>query len=555
MPIGSQADRLPAAIERFLTKQDRAGRALCERLASLGMSETFWRYLADANEEVLETFFSELARVDFDWLERHRSSLDASSTIAVGKRPIQMVPLEPAVVIEKEKEELREAGWRSLVGGEWAEVVFAGGAGTRFQTGAGQSLPKGLHPLTPVMEISFLELFIRETLAAGIMCGRLPVVVLLTSSSTGAGISLWLDKSGLQGFPKEAIWELRQAEHPRLDEDGNLIVDKYGHIIVTGDGHGGVFKALLGAPADRLRRQGVRSLVLHNVDNAAAHPFDPVRLGFHRKQGFKMTLTAVERVGNEKVGLIGRDPKTGRVMVVEYSACPEEVRTAKDSVGKPLFWLAHINTNLVELDAIRADLPATLYTDKRIIVSGRELTTSSLEMLNQSLAEMLPAETVGVLLVSRSDFFLPTKSLAGEDSLLQTRAALSRAALVRLRSNWAAVDDTAIIELDPCAGELDCRGWQIGGGARLAVAVRHGEGSKPVIGAGLRLEPGATLILETELPYGKVRYDPLTRAIGEDVASAGRISVGEGVRVRSGSFVRLCVEPGESIVVSDGEVL
>lgn len=558
MPAELQ-DRLPAAVERFLAGQPPEVRALAQRLLSLGMAGTFWRYLADASEEALAVFFTELAGVDFDWLERHRRLLDTSAATVDTECLVRLIPLEPVIVRDDERAGLADTGWQLLADGEWAEVVFAGGAGTRFHTGLEsvccQSVPKGLYPLTPVRERSFLELFCSEALATGIRCGRLPLMVLLTSSSTSVAIGEWLRRGGYQGFPKEAIFELRQAEHPRLDAEGDLIVDEQGHIIVTGDGHGGVFKALLGGLAEQLKQQGVRSLILHNVDNAAAHPFEPVRLGLHRRQGWQMTLTAVKRAGDEKVGLIGCDSKTGQVAVVEYSVCPGDIRSAMAEDGRPLFRLAHVNTNLVELDAIRADLPATLYTGRRITVSGREVLTSSLEMLNQHLAGMLPAGAVGVILVNREEFFLPTKSLAGEDSLAKTRAALSRADARRLQAAGAVVDETAVIEIDPCVGALDCRGWQIGEGARLALAVRHGVGTRPVIGPGLQLEPGATLVLETELPYGHLRYDPLTRLITEDRTSAGRISIGERVRVRNGSVVRLGAEPGKSIVIRDGETL
>lgn len=549
-------ERLPAAVRQALERQPEQVRLCVQRLLSLGMAGTFCRYLASADEKALATFFDDLVKIDFDWLGEHRRKLPvAGRVVSDSSTVIQWVPGEPAIVPENEKAELAATGWQSLQRGEWAEVVFAGGAATRFQSSHGLPVSKGLYPVTPVRGKSFLELFCSQALAAGIKSGRLPLMLLLTSGATARDITEWRGRVAPQGFPRDAIIELPQAEHPRLDAEGNIIIDEHGHIVVTGDGHGGVFKALLRGQADELRRQGVRSLVMHNVDNAAAHPFDPVRLGFHRTRGFKMTLTTVERAGDEKVGLIGRHAQTGRVMVVEYSVCPEEARSAVGADGRPLFWLAHVNTNLVELDAIRADLPGTLYTGKRIVVSGKELLTSSLEMLNQHLAATLPANAVGVLLLNRQEFFLPTKSLRGDDSLEGTRAALSRAAGRRLQAAGAMLDETAVVEVDPCAGAIDCCGWRLGEGARFALAVRHGVDGRPVLGAGLQLEPGATLILESELPYGNLRYDPESRRVREDAASAGCISIGTGVRVRRGSVARLCAEKGKTIVVPDRAVL
>ena len=77
-------------------------------------------------------------------------------------------------------------------------------------------------------------------------------------------------------------------------------------------------------------------------------------------------MTAVERTKvAEKVGIIAVDDSADRVDVVEYSVCPPELATAADSQGQPIFKLAHINTNLVKLDSINADLPPTLYSGKR----------------------------------------------------------------------------------------------------------------------------------------------------------------------------------------------
>ncbi|MBM3315485.1 hypothetical protein FJY71_06575, partial [candidate division WOR-3 bacterium] len=461
-------------------------------------------------------------------------------------------PVEPAVIAESERASLTALGRQSLAAGEWASLVFAGGAGTRFRS----QVPKGLFPLTPVRELPFLELFAAEALAAGVGCGRMPVLVLMTSSSTGTQIREWMAEATLQGLPKEALVELRQAEHPRLDGDGDLIADERGHVVVTGDGHGGAYRALLQGPAERLREAGIRSLVLHNVDNAAARPFEPARLGRHRGSGRQLTLTVVARARvDEKVGLVCRHRQSGRVEVVEYSVCPPAVAEAADSSGRPVFRLAHVNTNLVELAAVRADLPATLYTGKRVAVAGREVATSSLEMLNQHLSSVLEPGRVGVVLVGREEYFLPTKSLEGEDSLVETRAALSRAAAQRLRAAGAKVDETALIEIDPCVGKLDCTGWDIGPGARVALAVRHGAEGRPRFGPGLTVGRGSTLVVSAEMPYGRLRFDSGTRRIAEDPDSAGRVSIGAGVAVAGGAAVRVSAAAGRSVAVEDRATL
>jgi hypothetical protein len=261
---------------------------------------------------------------------------------------------------------------------------------------------------------------------------------------------------------------------------------------------------------------------------------------------------------SEKVGLVVRDRRADRIEVIEYSVCPREVAEAAATDGGPLFRLAHINTNLVALDAVRPDIPPTLYTGKKVEVAGRVVDTSSFEMLNQHLSGLLPAARVGVLAAERDGYFMPTKSLRGEDSLEDTMAAMSRLAARRLRALGAEVDETAVVEIDPCLpddGTLRAlgagQGWRLGPGSRLFLGVRHGGGG-PAVGPGLVLEAGATLVASAALPYGTPRFDAATRAVAEDPATASFARVGRDVTVEAGGMVAVRADAGGRAIVPDG---
>jgi len=540
-------------------------RSRVERLlAEAGSAGTLPKYLSHAGKAELESFLADFAGIDLEWLRKHQEA--AGATLRPAPCAPHYGPVEPVVVGDRGRAELADRGRESLRNGEWAALVFAGGAGTRFGGGA-----KGLVPLTPVLGRSFLELFAAQALAAGVECGRTPLLILMTSSITAPATGVWLRSAVIQGFPRPALLELRQAEHPRLDDDGDIICEEAGHIVGTGDGHGGAFRALLaarhapgatgeGSMAERLRAAGIRSLVLHNVDNAGARAFEPWRLGLHRQSGKLLTLSVAERAHpKENVGLVLRNSRSGRVEVVEYSVCPQTVAES------PRFRLAHVNTNLVELEAVRPDLPPTLYRDKQIAVAGREIATSSLEMLNQSLAALLGPDEVEVVLVPRDEFFLPTKTLDGEDSLAKTRSALSRQAAERLRKAGAQVDGGAQVEIDPCVtdtsdaarswAELDCTGWRIEKGARLALAVRHGAAGRPVVGRRLVVGEDATLRVVADLPYGRVRFDSMTRSVAEDGETVERVSIGNDVRVAARAEVLVRGTAGAGTVIDDNAVL
>lgn len=399
---------------------------------------------------ILRRFFEDLATVDFDWIARLRKDILLKKVgSSEGVSAALDVRLEPFPFTEinrrDQRDRLERIGVQDLAAGKWGVVVFAGGAATRFWAGApdhpqaadvldrfGGVASKGLFPLGERSGRSFLDLFAGQMVEMAERTGRLAPLVLMAGRATRAALQEWVDTSLPEGMDRDLVRVMVQAEHPRLDSNGDLLVRPDGSLVFTGDGHGGVFRAML-APdgggdvagvsvASWLSSLGVKSVILHNVDNVAARALEPSRLGFHVDGGYRMTMSAVPRTDPfEKVGIVARNSKTGMVDVVEYSVCPAEVAMAVDANGDLLFVPAHINTNLVDLAAIREDLPRTPYAGKQVEIGGRLVGACSHEMLNQSLAGLLKPSEVGVLVLDRDEFFQPTKSLTGVDSLESTR--------------------------------------------------------------------------------------------------------------------------------------
>lgn len=569
----SDAMDLPGVIQRFLDGAPGSVLALHDRLIADGMAGTYAKYLRGAGPEAIATFFKELSRADMDWVSRHRAALLGDVTQVV---PRDLTPVEPAVIPDAERAEFERVGQQSLAAGEWAVLVLAGGASTRFYAEAhahprarelvsrlGFEPPKGLFPVAPVSGRSFLELFAAETLAAGVESGRMPYFILLVSDVTEPAIQQWLRTSDVWGFPRDFGIVLRQAVRPRLDLEGDLVAHPDGRLSWTGDGHGGAFRALLERGEDgrsvveSLRDQGVRGVVLHNVDNAAARALDPARVGFHVATRAAMTLSVVPRARlDEKVGIVAFNLATGRIEVVEYSVCPRALSEAAGPDGLPRFRLAHICTNLVSLDAIRADLPLTLYRGKEVRVGDRVVRASSLEMLNQHLSGLLDARDVRVLLLDRDGYFLPTKTLSGPDSHETTVAALAARGRRRLRDAGAVVADAAVVEVAPCLADLAGagvgRGWIVGPRAQVFLGVRHGVGGAPPFSEGLEVGDGSWLRVEAEHPYGRVRVDDRTRGVTEDPSTAGRVRVGRGVRLVPGAGLDVVLSGDAALVIEDG---
>lgn len=567
--------RIPGNVASWIENADPGVQGLHDQLEALGSQGTYAKYLGQAGPAELASFFEDLGRVDLAWVAGHRRALLQPEH---GEPVDDLRPVDPGRVTGPHREALKAAGRASLEAGHWSVLVFSGGAATRFFAEAdthprarelverlGYAPPKGLFPVTPVMGFSFLERFAAQGLAAGVASGRMPFLILMTSHLTEEAVRRWVDTAPLWGHPRDGLLVLPQAEHPRLDGDGDLLALPDGHLVFTGDGHGGVFRALLEPNpegrtlVDKLSAAGIRHLVLHNVDNGAANGLDEARIGHHVRGSHQITLSAVPRRGpDEPVGLVAMNGRTDRLECVEYSVCPRELSEAVNPDGEPRFSLAHICTNLVDLQAVRADLEPTLYTGKKVRVGERRVESSTWEMLNQDLSRLLDANRVGVLLLDRDDFFLPTKSLTGTDSLESTEAALAARDAQRLARAGAQVHETARVEIDPCLDPGPHRlrgagmGWRLARNARVYLGVRHGPDGELPFSEDLDVGEGATLRVAAGLPYGSLAYRSDTRAIREDPSSAGKVRLGRRVSVDPGVLVDLSVQEDGCLLIPDG---
>lgn len=588
MTLAELRRRFPSLAEVLDRRRDL--QKASERLISSGLSGVFNKYLDKAGPEEMESFLDEVSGLDFGHVERQRRVL-ANPEDAL-PRPGALSPVNA----DPDQDEYRlsdtELGWESLGKGEWAVGLFAGGAGTRFlkewdkiitatpvvneclRNGfADHSAPKGLFPISPVQGLTFYQRVIAECLETGISCGALPVAVMMTSGITHRHTAEWLESDGLWGMPKEAVILLPQGEIPRLDGDGDLIVKPDGSLLWTGDGHGGIYGALLRVgddgrnTLDRLKEKGIRNIVMGNVDNAAFSPLYPKRLGYHLRKKSAFTLSIVSRSEpSEKVGMICRHDKDNRIDVIEYSVLDPRLSAEKDTSGQLRFNGAHINSNIVSLSAVRADLPGTIYTGKPVTIGERRIESSTFEMLNQHLASLLDPERVFVFQDEREKIFIPTKAVIGRDSVQTTfRALVEQAAkLIRGLGGIVAEKDgeaAAYIELHPCLGMDEdslerkglATGWFFAEGSRLYLCARHSAVVQmPPFSPGLKLGESAALLIRAESPYGDIDYDPAGRVIGENSSSAAKVWVGENVSVADGVSVRIDIEGNGRLEIPAG---
>ncbi len=565
-------------------------RPVLDGLLGAGLAGSLPRYLDDADEDTLIRFLDQVQRLDLDRIRLHREALSAGEQEALSVDDVAPVSLVTLDEQESRAAEDRAAGLAALRDGKFAALAFAGGSGTRFFSKIHELTsaverpnevlqrkefdaadPKGLFPISPVAGLRFYDRIVAEALHAGVTAGRLPWVLLLTSSVTHARTLAYLRSADLWGFPADGFIAFQQADEPRLDADGDLVVADDGRLAWTGDGHGGVYRALLApgstgpCPLDRVRADGVEHLVMHNVDNAAARPFSADRLGFHVREDALFTVSATRKTDpDEKVGVLMRLLTTGKLEVVEYNVLDPAVARQRDpTTGRLVHEAGNINTNLVSVQAIRPDIEPTLYTGKVIGSRRGQVETSSLEMLNQHLTRLLDPDRVRAFEVDRSAFFMPTKNVTGVDSVESTVATLSARFAAQLASAGAQVAPDALVDLHPACGSNSQRlaarglgpGWRLESGSRLYLCVRAATApDSPPMAEGLTLEPGASLVVDARRPYGRLSLGD-RRALEVDPDQASRVSVGRGVRIAAGVKAVFRIGPGARLSVPDGQVI
>jgi hypothetical protein len=542
----------------------------------------FEKYLADVSPEQVSTFLREAGCLDLERVERHREALRLGELEQIGLAQVNRVPL---VTIEDQATRLREdsaAGLESLKKGRWASVAFAGGAGTRFAAGLDglqQALerpnevlrafgfdsrePKGAFPISPVGGLSFYEIILAQALSAGIESGRLPWVLFLTSQLTHERTLAFLKNRKPFGLPADSWIAFQQAQEPRLDMQGCLIADRGGHINQTGDGHGGVYRALLTTRLnDRpilelLGANGVDQLVMHNVDNPAARPYFLPRLGFHLREKALFTLSAVRKTDpNEKVGMLMMLRDSGSMEVIEYNVLDPRVAGARDmQTGRLLHEAGNANTNLIDTQAICDDFEPTLYTGKKIVSRIGQVSASSFEKLNQHITRTLDPARVRAYEIKRDELFFPTKNVTGTDSVESSTRMLSDMCMRLMRDCGANVEDGALIDLFPAYWSSKERlarlgigpDWHIGCGARLYLCAGPG----PISDGPVILEEESSLILYENKPYGHLTLDA-ERRLTADPAGMSHLHIGRGVTIGRGVRLVMHIGPGGRLRIPAG---
>jgi UTP--glucose-1-phosphate uridylyltransferase len=252
---------------------------------------------------------------------------------AVEPPPVQCAE-RPAPLGSRERRELEAEGTAALRRGELGVVILAGGMATRFG-----STVKALAALPCPGEPRFLDVKLAD---ARRWNGAVPVA-LMTSFATHDPIARALG----DGSP---VMLAPQFVSLRVTPMGELFLTRDGVPSPHSTGHGDLPEALqLAGVLARLRRAGVRTALVSNVDNVGA-TIDPALYAMHRRSGAKVSVELVAKATGDRGGLpVLRD---GRLVLAETFRLP-------GGFPDEAFPLFNTNTLWVDLDALEGQYPWT----------------------------------------------------------------------------------------------------------------------------------------------------------------------------------------------------
>lgn len=341
----------------------------------------------DATREVLDRYGFDVERFEQLRARVADGSLSPESNVVQGR--VEPPAPEDIVALPERADDAdaRAAGLDALRAGEAAIVVLNGGMATRF----GGVVKGGVAVLDGR---SFLELKLASAAEVGDVLGvRIPAAV-MTSFATDAATREFV---AARGVPEPLYFT--QSVSLRLEPDGTLFREASGRPSLYSPGHGDVLDAFRrSGTLERMRSDGVRYVVVSNVDNLGAR-LDPAVLGMHVLEGNPMTAEVARKEGD-----MGGAPARvdGRTMLLEAPRFPPGF----DQEAIPVF---NVNTVTFDLAALDREWDLTwLYVEKE--VEGRPAV--QLEHLFHEASAFLPTTYLEVPRSGPRGRFFPVKTPA-----------------------------------------------------------------------------------------------------------------------------------------------
>ncbi|MCC6751345.1 MAG: UTP--glucose-1-phosphate uridylyltransferase [Deltaproteobacteria bacterium] len=392
-------------------------RADAERkLSAFGQSHVL-RWFDELDGAGQERLLGQIEALDLAWLAR------VLETPELAVDPATITPYEELIPLDaSDAAEARARGEAALRAGEVACILVAGGQGSRL----GFDGPKGAFVLGPVSGRTLFQMHVERLVALGRRYGAVPPLYLMTSPDNHEATCRIFAEANRFGLPEDRLLIFPQGLAPAVDEQGRLLLEERGSLVLAANGNGGLFAALAGSGAlAQMERLGIRAASYVQVDNPLSLSCDPRFVGYHLLRQSDYSCKAIPKVHPaEKVGAYAR--VGGRLSVVEYTVIPEALAESRDARGALRYGYANPglfvwSVPFLREQAERADLPYHRAHKKipHLDPSGRrvEPTAPCGYKLETFAMDTLPdAKRSLVLEIDRDEEFAPVKNASGVDS-------------------------------------------------------------------------------------------------------------------------------------------
>ena len=354
-------------------------------------------------------FEAQLNNIDIDLAQK---LFNLKEEIADNNFSVEPLPC----VVEKDltidlKEQYITEGTDIMKRGEYAVVTMAGGQGTRL----GHIGPKGTFYVNVPEPISLFEIQCNRIKKQAEACGKNIPWYIMTSEE---------NDSETQKF-KENIFFFKQYMLPMLDENGKLILETKSKIKEGADGHGGIFRAMLGRGViEDMNKRGIKWIFVGGIDNILVQLVDPCFLGYISKSGYKLGgKSLIKRDPYEKAGVFCK--KNGKPFVIEYTEISSELAELTDEKGEFVYGDAHILCNMFNIEVFEK------MGDKGLQYHVAHKKTSYIDESGKTINPEKPNaykyeafifdafayyDEMGIFRVKREYEFAPIKNKTGEDS-------------------------------------------------------------------------------------------------------------------------------------------
>ncbi|MGN0804928.1 MAG: UTP--glucose-1-phosphate uridylyltransferase [Candidatus Coproplasma sp.] len=379
-------------------------------------------YYSKLSDNQKETLLSTLEEIDFSAFK----TVDINATYKLGElSPADALSLKD---VKKQNKRFTETGLSAIRGGKVCVVILAGGQGTRL----GYDGPKGTFNIGVNRQLSIFECLINNLKEVVEKSGVAPYVFIMTSRLNDTATRKFFEDNAYFGYDPKKINFYLQGVAPAIDFEGKILMEEKYRPVLTPDGNGGWYAALVNAGFGKLlKKQGIEWVNVVSVDNVLQRICDPVFIGATISSGVSCGAKVVKKLSpEEKVGVLCKE--NGTPTVVEYFDMPQKYKVRHDTKGELVYCYGVTLNYLFNVDKLKDTLKGKLryhLSAKKIpcIKGGKKFVP---EEPNGYKLEQLATDMVSLsgscvaVEIDREKEFAPVKNKSGADSVDTARALL-----------------------------------------------------------------------------------------------------------------------------------